>query len=140
MNRALTLRTGQCHVQRYMRPLLQRIENGTSVAGRVSKARSLSGSANAALVTVRPRIAAGRRSACSRLADGITRATYASCTRPGPTRVLGILIVRIVGICRFSPSFRSIAPKSSCGFMHCCAPLAGYSAASALLGRDFHAL
>jgi threonine dehydrogenase-like Zn-dependent dehydrogenase len=28
MNRALTLRTGQCHVQRYMRPLLQRIERG----------------------------------------------------------------------------------------------------------------
>ncbi len=26
MNRALTLRTGQCHVQRYMRPLLERIE------------------------------------------------------------------------------------------------------------------
>ena len=28
MNRALTLRTGQCHVQRYMRPLLERIESG----------------------------------------------------------------------------------------------------------------
>jgi threonine dehydrogenase-like Zn-dependent dehydrogenase len=28
MNRSLTLRTGQCHVQRYMRPLLSRIENG----------------------------------------------------------------------------------------------------------------
>ena len=28
MNRALTLRTGQCHVQRYMEPLLQRIERG----------------------------------------------------------------------------------------------------------------
>ena len=28
MNRALTLRTGQCHVQRYMKPLLQRIERG----------------------------------------------------------------------------------------------------------------
>ena len=28
MNRALTLRTGQCHVQRYMQPLLQRIERG----------------------------------------------------------------------------------------------------------------
>jgi threonine dehydrogenase-like Zn-dependent dehydrogenase len=28
MNRALTLRTGQCHVQRYMQPLLQRIEGG----------------------------------------------------------------------------------------------------------------
>jgi len=28
MNRSLTLRTGQCHVQRYMKPLLQRIENG----------------------------------------------------------------------------------------------------------------
>jgi len=28
MNRSLTLRTGQAHVQRYMKPLLQRIENG----------------------------------------------------------------------------------------------------------------
>jgi threonine dehydrogenase-like Zn-dependent dehydrogenase len=28
MNRSLTLRTGQCHVQRYMRPLLERIEKG----------------------------------------------------------------------------------------------------------------
>ncbi|GAA4681714.1 zinc-dependent alcohol dehydrogenase [Pseudonocardia yuanmonensis] len=28
MNRSLTLRTGQCHVQRYMRPLLRRIEAG----------------------------------------------------------------------------------------------------------------
>ena len=28
MNRALTIRTGQAHVQRYMRPLLQLIENG----------------------------------------------------------------------------------------------------------------
>jgi len=28
MNRSLTLRTGQCHVQRYMRPLLERIELG----------------------------------------------------------------------------------------------------------------
>ena len=28
MDRAITLRTGQCHVQRYMRPLLQRIESG----------------------------------------------------------------------------------------------------------------
>jgi threonine dehydrogenase-like Zn-dependent dehydrogenase len=28
MNRSITLRTGQCHVQRYMRPLLQRIERG----------------------------------------------------------------------------------------------------------------
>jgi threonine dehydrogenase-like Zn-dependent dehydrogenase len=28
MNRALTLRTGQTHVQRYLRPLLERIENG----------------------------------------------------------------------------------------------------------------
>jgi threonine dehydrogenase-like Zn-dependent dehydrogenase len=28
MNRALTLRTGQCHVQRYMKPLLQRIKGG----------------------------------------------------------------------------------------------------------------
>ena len=27
MNRSLTMRTGQCHVQRYMKPLLQRIEN-----------------------------------------------------------------------------------------------------------------
>jgi threonine dehydrogenase-like Zn-dependent dehydrogenase len=28
MNRALTLRTGQCHVQKYMKPLLSRIEAG----------------------------------------------------------------------------------------------------------------
>jgi threonine dehydrogenase-like Zn-dependent dehydrogenase len=28
MNRALTIRTGQCHVQRYMQPLLQRVMNG----------------------------------------------------------------------------------------------------------------
>jgi threonine dehydrogenase-like Zn-dependent dehydrogenase len=28
MNRALTIRTGQCHVQRYMKPLLERIEKG----------------------------------------------------------------------------------------------------------------
>ncbi|TDC39736.1 glutathione-dependent formaldehyde dehydrogenase [Micromonospora sp. 15K316] len=28
MNRALTMRTGQCHVQRYMRPLLERIQRG----------------------------------------------------------------------------------------------------------------
>jgi threonine dehydrogenase-like Zn-dependent dehydrogenase len=28
MNRALTLRTGQCHVQRYMKPLLEHIEAG----------------------------------------------------------------------------------------------------------------
>ncbi|HJU89898.1 MAG TPA: zinc-dependent alcohol dehydrogenase [Gemmatimonadaceae bacterium] len=28
MNRSITIKTGQCHVQRYMRPLLDRIENG----------------------------------------------------------------------------------------------------------------
>src|SRR4029450_11086381 len=28
MNRSLRLRSGQCHVQRYMRPLLERIEGG----------------------------------------------------------------------------------------------------------------
>ncbi|HET7600410.1 MAG TPA: zinc-dependent alcohol dehydrogenase [Gemmatimonadales bacterium] len=28
MNRSLTIKTGQCHVQRYMRPLLDRIERG----------------------------------------------------------------------------------------------------------------
>ena len=28
VNRSLTLRSGQCHVQRYMRPLLQRIQSG----------------------------------------------------------------------------------------------------------------
>jgi threonine dehydrogenase-like Zn-dependent dehydrogenase len=28
MNRSLTIKTGQCHVQRYMRPLLQHIANG----------------------------------------------------------------------------------------------------------------
>jgi threonine dehydrogenase-like Zn-dependent dehydrogenase len=26
MNRSLTIKTGQCHVQRYMRPLLERIQ------------------------------------------------------------------------------------------------------------------
>ena len=28
MNRSLTIRSGQCHVQRYMRPLLERIQAG----------------------------------------------------------------------------------------------------------------
>jgi threonine dehydrogenase-like Zn-dependent dehydrogenase len=28
MNRSLTIKTGQAHVQRYMRPLLERIQNG----------------------------------------------------------------------------------------------------------------
>ena len=28
MNRGLTLRSGQCHVHRYLKPLLERIENG----------------------------------------------------------------------------------------------------------------
>jgi threonine dehydrogenase-like Zn-dependent dehydrogenase len=28
MNRSLTIKAGQCHVQRYMQPLLERIENG----------------------------------------------------------------------------------------------------------------
>jgi threonine dehydrogenase-like Zn-dependent dehydrogenase len=28
MNRSLTIKAGQCHVQRYLRPLLERIENG----------------------------------------------------------------------------------------------------------------
>jgi threonine dehydrogenase-like Zn-dependent dehydrogenase len=28
MNRSLTIKTGQAHVQRYMRPLLARIQNG----------------------------------------------------------------------------------------------------------------
>jgi threonine dehydrogenase-like Zn-dependent dehydrogenase len=28
MNKALTIKTGQTHVQRYMRPLLERIQNG----------------------------------------------------------------------------------------------------------------
>jgi threonine dehydrogenase-like Zn-dependent dehydrogenase len=28
MNRSLTIKTGQCHVQRYLRPLLERVENG----------------------------------------------------------------------------------------------------------------
>ncbi|HZI76400.1 MAG TPA: hypothetical protein VFD73_20745, partial [Gemmatimonadales bacterium] len=28
MNRSLTIRSGQCHVHRYMRPLLERIRNG----------------------------------------------------------------------------------------------------------------
>jgi threonine dehydrogenase-like Zn-dependent dehydrogenase len=28
MNRSLTIRTGQAHVQRYMRPLLERVQRG----------------------------------------------------------------------------------------------------------------
>jgi threonine dehydrogenase-like Zn-dependent dehydrogenase len=28
MNRSITIKSGQCHVQRYMRPLLERIKNG----------------------------------------------------------------------------------------------------------------
>jgi len=28
MNRSLTIRSGQCHVHRYMKPLLERIEKG----------------------------------------------------------------------------------------------------------------
>src|SRR5438045_7651094 len=28
MNRGLTIKSGQCHVQRYLRPLLERIQNG----------------------------------------------------------------------------------------------------------------
>jgi threonine dehydrogenase-like Zn-dependent dehydrogenase len=28
MNRSLTIRTGQCHVQKYLRPLLERIRKG----------------------------------------------------------------------------------------------------------------
>jgi threonine dehydrogenase-like Zn-dependent dehydrogenase len=28
MNRGISIRTGQCHVQRYLRPLLERIQNG----------------------------------------------------------------------------------------------------------------
>jgi threonine dehydrogenase-like Zn-dependent dehydrogenase len=28
MNRSLTIKAGQCHVQRYLRPLMERIENG----------------------------------------------------------------------------------------------------------------
>jgi threonine dehydrogenase-like Zn-dependent dehydrogenase len=35
MNRSITLRTGQCHVHRYMRPLLQRIERGELNPARV---------------------------------------------------------------------------------------------------------
>jgi threonine dehydrogenase-like Zn-dependent dehydrogenase len=35
MNRGLTLRTGQCHVQRYMKPLLERIQRGEINPGRV---------------------------------------------------------------------------------------------------------
>ena len=35
MNRSITLRTGQCHVHRYMRPLLQRIEHGELKPARV---------------------------------------------------------------------------------------------------------
>ena len=28
MNRGLTIRSGQCHVHRYLRPLLERVQNG----------------------------------------------------------------------------------------------------------------
>jgi len=28
MNRSITIRTGQCHVQRYLQPLLERIQKG----------------------------------------------------------------------------------------------------------------
>ena len=28
MNRSITIKTGQCHVQRYLKPLLERIQNG----------------------------------------------------------------------------------------------------------------
>jgi threonine dehydrogenase-like Zn-dependent dehydrogenase len=35
MNRGLTLRTGQCHVQRYMKPLLERIQRGEINPARV---------------------------------------------------------------------------------------------------------
>jgi threonine dehydrogenase-like Zn-dependent dehydrogenase len=28
MNRSLTIRSGQCHVQRYLQPLLERVQNG----------------------------------------------------------------------------------------------------------------
>jgi threonine dehydrogenase-like Zn-dependent dehydrogenase len=28
MNRSLTIKSGQCHVQRYMQPLLERIQKG----------------------------------------------------------------------------------------------------------------
>ena len=28
MNRGITIKTGQCHVQRYMKPLLERVERG----------------------------------------------------------------------------------------------------------------
>ena len=28
MNRSLTIKTGQCHVQRYMQPLLERMQKG----------------------------------------------------------------------------------------------------------------
>jgi threonine dehydrogenase-like Zn-dependent dehydrogenase len=35
MNRSITLRTGQCHVQRYMKPLLHRIEKGEIDPARV---------------------------------------------------------------------------------------------------------
>ena len=28
VNRSLTIKSGQCHLHRYMRPLLERIENG----------------------------------------------------------------------------------------------------------------
>ncbi len=35
MNRSLTIKSGQCHVHRYMRPLLERIEKGEIDPGMV---------------------------------------------------------------------------------------------------------
>lgn len=42
MNRSLTMRTGQCHVQRCMKPLLHRIENGESDPASSSRTASRS--------------------------------------------------------------------------------------------------
>ena len=43
MNRSLTIRTGQCHVHRYMKPLLERIENGEIDPGFVDHSHDAAG-------------------------------------------------------------------------------------------------
>ena len=56
MNRSITIKTGQCHVHRYMRPLLERIEKGEidpelrhhasdALGGRAGRLRNLQGQA-----------------------------------------------------------------------------------------------
>ena len=64
MNRSLTLRTGQYHVQRYMKPLLQRIERGeidpTRIITQYEAARLLHQPVDADLATSSPDRGASR--------------------------------------------------------------------------------